>query len=188
VAGLWLLVAAFRVGIGWGFAVLFLGPLGALIFVIQNWEESKTPFKIWVFGLVLFAGGFGLSYLGVQQAGGQGSFVDAIPGAGRVMSEEGGLSSALEKLSGSGGSSEYTQESAQSFLGKPLESALEELGRPKGRMSSKDGKTMLLYDDFTLVSDDGRTITDVTSAEEYEPIPVNDQGELVPNEGTPLPE
>jgi hypothetical protein len=45
VAGLWFLVAAFRVGILWGICVLLI-PGAALVFLVMHWAEAKTPFLI----------------------------------------------------------------------------------------------------------------------------------------------
>jgi hypothetical protein len=39
----WFAVVAFRVHIGWGFAVLFL-PVAPLVFTIVHWPEAKGPF------------------------------------------------------------------------------------------------------------------------------------------------
>lgn len=43
VAGIVILVKAFRVSVGWGLAVMFI-PFASLYFVIKNWEATKAPF------------------------------------------------------------------------------------------------------------------------------------------------
>ena len=43
IAFIWLAVVAFRQGVGWGLAVLFL-PLANVIFAIKHWHEAKRPF------------------------------------------------------------------------------------------------------------------------------------------------
>jgi hypothetical protein len=52
VCGIWILVLAFRKGIGWGLACMFI-PFVSLYFVITNWDEAKTPFLASVGGVVL---------------------------------------------------------------------------------------------------------------------------------------
>lgn len=43
VFGVQLLVMAFKTSVLWGLGFLFI-PLVGLIFVIQHWDETKTPF------------------------------------------------------------------------------------------------------------------------------------------------
>jgi len=43
VFGVWIVVQAFRVSVGWGLAVMFL-PFAGLFFVVNHWQETKTPF------------------------------------------------------------------------------------------------------------------------------------------------
>jgi hypothetical protein len=42
VGGIMILIAAFRVGILWGLAVLFLPGIVHLIFIIVHWREAKS--------------------------------------------------------------------------------------------------------------------------------------------------
>lgn len=51
-AGVFILIRAFKVSVGWGLAVMFL-PFAALFFVIKNWEDTKTPFLVGIGGGVL---------------------------------------------------------------------------------------------------------------------------------------
>jgi hypothetical protein len=44
-AGIWFLMRAFRVHLGWGFACLFL-PLAQVVFVVKHWKEGGKPFLI----------------------------------------------------------------------------------------------------------------------------------------------
>ena len=52
IAGVVILIRAFKVSVGWGLAVMFL-PFAALFFVIKNWEDTKTPFLVGIGGGVL---------------------------------------------------------------------------------------------------------------------------------------
>lgn len=45
------IISAFREGILWGLAVLFL-PIVPLIFLIVHWHRAKGPFFIQLYGLV----------------------------------------------------------------------------------------------------------------------------------------
>lgn len=56
VGGIWLLVEAFKESILWGLGSLFI-PFVSLVFVIMHWDVSKTPFLIWIGGLVLTIAG-----------------------------------------------------------------------------------------------------------------------------------
>lgn len=50
--GLFIAIAAFRKSALWGLACLFL-PFAALVFVIQNWDDTKVAFLATVGGFVL---------------------------------------------------------------------------------------------------------------------------------------
>jgi len=56
IAGIFFLLAAFRVGVLWGLAVFFL-PFAGLLFLLFHWEEAKVPF-LWNLGslAVVFLG------------------------------------------------------------------------------------------------------------------------------------
>jgi hypothetical protein len=48
VSYIWLVVVAFKKSVGWGFAVMLLSPITAIIFAIKNWRKSKKPFLIYI--------------------------------------------------------------------------------------------------------------------------------------------
>ena len=52
VAGIWLLVVAFKTSILWGLGSLIV-PFVGLIFVIMHWEAAKKPFLWSLLGFVL---------------------------------------------------------------------------------------------------------------------------------------
>lgn len=60
VANIWLAVIAFQKGVLWGLAVLCI-PLVALIFIILNFRESKSPLILYVVGVLLSGAGTGLA-------------------------------------------------------------------------------------------------------------------------------
>jgi hypothetical protein len=47
-AFIWLVVVAFKRSAMWGVLVLLLSPITAIIFAIQNWQESKKPFLVYI--------------------------------------------------------------------------------------------------------------------------------------------
>ena len=53
-AWVWLLVAAFRVGIGWGLLIFLLSWtwIPVIIFAIRYWKEAKRPLMLWGVGFV----------------------------------------------------------------------------------------------------------------------------------------
>ncbi len=52
IAGIWLLIEAFRVSILWGLASIFI-PLVPIIFVILHWDRARKPFLWSLLGTVL---------------------------------------------------------------------------------------------------------------------------------------
>lgn len=51
---IWLIVTAFGRGIGWGLAVLFLSPFGAVAFAFSFWEEVKKPVIAYFAALIFY--------------------------------------------------------------------------------------------------------------------------------------
>lgn len=95
-AWIWLLIAAFRVSIGWGLAIFFLGwtwiPL--IIFAVKYWKEAKRPILLYGASVVvlivasliaIFAFGLELDSI-IEEGGG----IIARPGA-KIDSENGVL-------------------------------------------------------------------------------------------------
>jgi hypothetical protein len=58
---LWLVVAAFRVRLGWGLGLLILPPL-AVFFIPRYWKQSRGPLTLALLAGVLAAGTYGLAY------------------------------------------------------------------------------------------------------------------------------
>jgi hypothetical protein len=52
VGGIWLLVVAFKQSVWWGLGSLIV-PFVGLIFAIMNWQIAKTPFLVYVGGIIL---------------------------------------------------------------------------------------------------------------------------------------
>ncbi|KAF0242000.1 MAG: hypothetical protein FD180_4143 [Planctomycetota bacterium] len=57
---IWLLIEAFRVGLLWGLAVIFI-PIVPLIFIIVHWERAKGAVGYYVLGWILMLAGFIMS-------------------------------------------------------------------------------------------------------------------------------
>jgi len=60
IANIWLAVLAFQKGVLWGLAVLCI-PFVALIFVILNFRETKTPLVLYIVGVLLSGAGTGMA-------------------------------------------------------------------------------------------------------------------------------
>ena len=77
---IWLIIRAFKVNPGWGFAVLLLAPFSAAVFGVRYWEEQREPFLLYIttftatFALCvyLFAVSGGLELLGMSTSFQQG--------------------------------------------------------------------------------------------------------------------
>lgn len=52
VGGIWLLVVAFKTSVWWGLGSLLI-PFVAIVFAIMHWQAAKTPFLIYIVGVVL---------------------------------------------------------------------------------------------------------------------------------------
>jgi hypothetical protein len=53
VGGIWMVVNAFKTGVGWGLGTLFLWLPVGLIYLVKNWQQNKKPFFIQLAGLGL---------------------------------------------------------------------------------------------------------------------------------------
>lgn len=58
--GLGMLLAAFKTGVLWGLALIFLAPT-AIVFLFLHWDSAKDPFKLQLLGLAVM---FGAVYFG----------------------------------------------------------------------------------------------------------------------------
>ena len=68
---IWLAVIAFKQGVGWGLAVLFL-PFGVLFFAVKHWSDVKKPFLLHVgtgvaSGLFMFIGAAAMTNAAMAQ-------------------------------------------------------------------------------------------------------------------------
>ncbi len=57
VSSILLLVAGFRVSVGWGIALLFIPGLAALLFLVLHWPEARAAFLAGLAAFVLVGGG-----------------------------------------------------------------------------------------------------------------------------------
>lgn len=58
VAGIWLLITAFRVSVGWGLLIFFLGWtwIPIIVFAVKYWEKAKRP-------IIIYGAGFAVAVL-----------------------------------------------------------------------------------------------------------------------------
>lgn len=54
VGRIWLIVNAFRTSVGWGLAVMFLAPIGSILFRMNYKDEARKPFYCGLVALILF--------------------------------------------------------------------------------------------------------------------------------------
>jgi uncharacterized membrane protein len=66
VGGIWFLVAAFREGVLWGLACLFI-PIVQFFFLIVHWPEAKKPFFLQLLGIGLVVAGIIINPQAVRQ-------------------------------------------------------------------------------------------------------------------------
>jgi hypothetical protein len=67
VAWVWLLVLAFRVGLGWGLAILLLAWtwIPIIVFAVRHWPEVRRPILMWGTGFLLSLCGAAVSAVAV---------------------------------------------------------------------------------------------------------------------------
>lgn len=72
VGWIWLLVAAFRTGIGWGLLILLLGwsCIPVIIFAVRHWESAKRPIMLWAAGFLVSLAGYLVAFfvLGMEMS------------------------------------------------------------------------------------------------------------------------
>ena len=151
IAGIWFLVVAFKEHILWGLAVIFL-PLAALIFLIMHWEEAKRPFLLNLLSIILIILG-AVTFSKTQVA---------APGATNSSSTtEFSIHTLTEKINmPSFEKTENRDPPARGYIGMSLTEIQQHLGPPNGILQKDNGTTTYLYDDLTLLSTNGTTITD----------------------------
>ncbi len=168
------LIAAFREGIGWGLAVMFL-PFAAMVFLIVHWYEAKKAFVVQLTGFGVACASL---WIGLSQgvSGADNSWMDMASliesGDFNVSAESGSwevdASAYAEGPSPSGEESMILPEGMMDPLalkGKTLSEVDALLGRPRMRLQ-RDRKVILNYPGFTLSSEDGRIVTWVEVDEE----------------------
>lgn len=60
ISSLWILIAAFRVSLGWGLTLLIVGsffPVVYIVFVFLNWQDAKRPVVTMILGAALIISG-----------------------------------------------------------------------------------------------------------------------------------
>lgn len=63
-AWVWLLVAAFRAGIGWGLLILLLSWsfIPVIVFAVRHWETAKRPLMLWAVGVLVSLAGYLIAF------------------------------------------------------------------------------------------------------------------------------
>jgi len=158
-----LLVAAFRAGILWGLAVFFL-PLANVVFVVAKWELAKKAFLVQVAGLLLCAAGIA-GFLASGRASKTAESAGQAPEQSGSETVAGRVQSTFESARTTFKETVLTRQPAkktgvESYIGRPLKDLRAELGRPRGEMRFGN-RIAWMYDEFTLMSEDGATVQSV---------------------------
>lgn len=82
-AWIWMIVIAFRAGIGWGLLILLLGwtLIPVVIFAVYHWDDVKQPVVLYAFGLVLGGIGSVISSTGLEGGHGPATAGGSVAGA-----------------------------------------------------------------------------------------------------------
>lgn len=159
IGGIVFLVKAFQVSVLWGLAVLFI-PFASLVFLFKYWEEARKPFLAQLLGLILYMGAFGLAASrGVSpglmsQIASQVSDADTKPKGGLAVGFDPAEPEPVQE------SPRVSVEEAE-MKGKTLDEVKRMLGAPKGVLKA-DGRVTYFYDGLELVSEDGKTVSEVS--------------------------
>lgn len=166
VGGVRLLIAAFRIHVGWGLAVLFLPP-ASLVFLFLHWPEAKSPFLNQILGLLIFFVGAGIGSFGLSKDSGMMlAMLEDMPlptefrhgsydpwDTGEPVGVD--SSSGRESLGISGAL-------PLEIIGWPIEDVRMFFGRPLGE-SQTGQRRVLVYERFLVVCDNGEEVSAVRS-------------------------
>lgn len=150
------LVAAFRVSVLWGLAVLFLSPFANIIFLTKYWYEAKQAFLLQLFGmLMVFAAIF--SGMGQGMQGVRTKVLEHAPAsiqAELVEKEEEAILRPPESVL-----RKPDERSREDYTGLTLLEVRNRLGTPPASMEA-NGVVTYYYPGMELVSKDGVTVTE----------------------------
>ncbi|MBI3986355.1 MAG: hypothetical protein HY343_05520 [Lentisphaerae bacterium] len=177
-ACIFMIVAAFRVHIGWGLAVLFLGPIAGFIFLVTHWTEGKNAFWLWVLGnIMMFAAVYLLPFSELEKLRGfdpqpESQNESALPvpsfmreSAATVETEasppaakEGESWWGKKKASTENATASDAPASGARYVGMQVDAVLKQLGKPRAEMTVGKQK-VFQYPGLELISEDGITIS-----------------------------
>jgi thiol-disulfide isomerase/thioredoxin len=168
--GIMLIVAAFSVSVLWGLAVLFL-PLAGLVFLIMHWAEARKAFLINLGGVLICLISIPVLMLGARPvAPSPDATGEAAPDPGvigRIQATLGQARSALRQRATA--FRPARPPGPDGYIGMSLDEVRTELGRPKGEMRFA-GKSALMYEDFMLISENGRDVKSVVLKKDFDTI------------------
>jgi len=159
IAGIWFLVRAFGVGIGWGISCLLL-PGAALVFLFAHWREAAKPFLMNVLGIAFCVVGFGYAGVTLDSISNSEAFQRArsasrtrMPSMPAAKAKKADQETAKRRQA-------IEQALSEVRIGDDLEDTIFRLGRPTARLSMGN-QVGIQYPDFRIISDDGQTVTDI---------------------------
>jgi hypothetical protein len=158
VGSIMLVVAAFREGLGWGFAVLFLGGIAHLVFLVMHWEEAKQAFFVMLAGFVV---------TGIALGAGMAAGLETSSMSPQVVRQWAPIQRMSPLPAAAPSSPSNPEEKPLPSLtdlhgatGWPLNKIKDKFGPPRGTMRTR-GKTILCYPGVDIESTDGETATAV---------------------------
>ena len=154
IAGIWLLIEAFRVHVLWGLALIFFPILG-IVFVIMHWDTARKPFLLNLLSLLIFLAAFLPALFRNIPAAASDS--PAAPAA-ESLSPAKIIADVKQAATDRKARAEIA---ARGFLGKSLADVELEFGPPQGKLTA-DGVTEYRYTSrgLILISTNGLTVTD----------------------------
>ena len=163
-SGIWFLVSGFMIGIGWGFAVLILGPLAHVVLLFTHWEQVKNAFLTFVAGLLVLATAMVLFTREAEVSVTDpvalwGATLTAAADVGIELPKEGFGEQPGSEFQAVGEIPEDQPTGVEVFVGRPLEDVVGKFGYPKRKMSAH-GETLFMYEKWEFVSRDGKTVAE----------------------------
>jgi hypothetical protein len=150
IGGIMFLIAAFKEGVGWGLAVMFI-PFAQLVFLVKYWSQARVAFLAQVIGVAL---GFAAVRMGAA-AGMESLFPEDQSGPAET-----GAAAALARIQNAAERRVVRTRDPDNnkYIGMPLREVRKELGRPAGILRS-DGRVTYFYAHVEIVSADGTNVT-----------------------------
>ncbi len=142
IAAILLLVAGFKVHLGWGLAMLMIPGLPQLAFLVTHWPQARRAFMLSMVGFLFTAGGLALSYRWFSP---ETLWAMIVTHGDVVIHSDDGTPWDSDTFEASADSADLPILSApvertepEHFLGRPLIEVEERFGAPRMRLRTGD--------------------------------------------------